>query len=199
MRRAPATVALLCALATPPAAAHDGPPFPIVTDHETGPYLVTVWTDPDTTDDGSAGGQFWVQLVMRDGRSLPDRTRATIVASRGQQGGQQRTPQAAVGTEPVNGDVTNQFGAVVLDREGHFTIDVRIAGPAGAAGLTAGVDATYDLRPPVMLLPLYVMPFALVGFLWIRVLLRRRQAVRPRVASETGTTAIHTQPSGRCS
>src|SRR4051812_31418996 len=31
--------------------AHSGPPFPIVTDQQAGAYRVTVWTDPDATDD----------------------------------------------------------------------------------------------------------------------------------------------------
>ena len=59
--------------------AHDGPPFPIVSDRRAGAYLVSVWTDPDATDDGSAGGQFWVQLQLAgaDG-PLPPATRATL-------------------------------------------------------------------------------------------------------------------------
>jgi hypothetical protein len=43
--------------------AHAGPPFPIVTDAVRGPYTISIWTDPDATDDGSSGGQFWVVLT----------------------------------------------------------------------------------------------------------------------------------------
>jgi len=32
--------------------AHSGPPFPIVTDVVRAPYTISIWTDPDTTDDG---------------------------------------------------------------------------------------------------------------------------------------------------
>jgi len=54
-------LALLIPLLTPSrAAAHSGPPFPIVADRVAGTYRVSIWTDPDATDDGSAGGQFWV-------------------------------------------------------------------------------------------------------------------------------------------
>ena len=55
-----ATLAAVLLLAASLAEAHDGPPFPIVSDHVAGPYRISVWTDPDATDDGSPGGQFWV-------------------------------------------------------------------------------------------------------------------------------------------
>ena len=71
-----ATLALL--LAVPAAArAHDGPPFPILIDRVAGPYQLSIWTDPDATDDGSAGGQFWVRLKAVQGR-LPGATRASV-------------------------------------------------------------------------------------------------------------------------
>jgi hypothetical protein len=44
------------------ASAHDGPPYPIVSNQLLGRYRISVWTDPDTTDDESAGGQFWVMI-----------------------------------------------------------------------------------------------------------------------------------------
>ena len=37
------------------ASAHDGPPYPIVSNQVLGAYRISVWTDPDTTDDGTAG------------------------------------------------------------------------------------------------------------------------------------------------
>jgi hypothetical protein len=53
---------LLAALLGATLLAHDGPPFPIVDGRRAGAYDIAVWTDPDATDDGSAGGQFWVML-----------------------------------------------------------------------------------------------------------------------------------------
>ncbi len=55
-----ATVATLALAA--PAVAHSGPPYPVVSNQVAGPYRLSVWTDPDATDDGSAGGQFWVTI-----------------------------------------------------------------------------------------------------------------------------------------
>ena len=153
-----------------PASAHDGPPFPIVSDRAVGAYVISVWTDPDTTDDSSPGGQFWVTLAPRDAQSLPDATRASVAIRPLDREGAERRANAA----PVRGDVGNQFAGVVMDHEGRFAVTVAIAGPLGPATITAEVAATYDLRPPPYLLVVYAMPFVLVGLLWGRLLLRRR-------------------------
>src|SRR5437762_11995043 len=59
--------------------AHSGPPFPIFSERAVGPYSVAVWADPDTTDDGSAAGQFWVLLQPADRSiALPAETRAEV-------------------------------------------------------------------------------------------------------------------------
>ena len=151
--------------------AHDGPPFPIVSDQVAGPYLISVWTDPDTTDDGSAGGQFWVRLhVAGTGTPVPENTRATVaVKPLGKDG-----PERSASASPVRGDITNQFAAVVMDHEGPFAVHVTVDGPLGGAAVDASVDATYDLRPSRSLLVVYLIPFVLVGLLWGRLLLRRR-------------------------
>jgi hypothetical protein len=151
--------------------AHDGPPFPIVSDHIGGPYRISIWTDPDTTDDGSAGGQFWVRVQpVGTTQALPEQTRATVTIAPLDRSG----PQLSVTTAPVRGDVTNQFAALVMDHEGRFAVRVGVDGPLGTASVNAAVDATYDARPAPGLLILYVLPFVLVGVLWGRLLVRRR-------------------------
>lgn len=151
--------------------AHDGPPFPIVSDQRAGAYVVSIWTDPDATDDGSAGGQFWVQMQLAGSdASLPATTRATL----GVRPVVRTAPMMSVRAEPVRGDVTNQFAAVVMDHEGRFAVEVSIDGPAGPATVRAEVDATYDLRPPPVLLVVYALPFVLAGGLWMRLLIKRR-------------------------
>ena len=151
--------------------AHDGPPFPIVSDQVAGAYLVSVWTDPDTTDDGSPGGQFWVRL-HRAGTSapVPVETRATVSISPHHLAGPERSASAS----PVRDDVSNQFAAVVMDREGHFAVRVTIQGPLGAATVDSVVEATYDLRPSRSMMLLYLAPFILIGGLWGRMLVKRR-------------------------
>jgi hypothetical protein len=163
-------------VASPVVHAHDGPPFPILSDRIAGPYLVSIWTDPDTTDDGSAGGQFWVRLHPVSKAALPSQTRATVMIQPLDRTGAGRTAP----TSPVRGDVTNQFAAVVMDHEGRFAVQVKIDGPLGGAAVDATVDATYGLRPAPSLMLLYVAPFVLVGLLWGRLLIRRRAMPRKR-------------------
>ena len=171
-----AALTSLLVLASAPLGAHDGPPFPIVSNQNAGPYRVSVWTDPDTTDDGTAGGQFWVTFGRIDGGGAPSETRVTVVIRPlGRQGQELR-----VLASPVRGDVTNQFAALVMDHEGRFAVHVSIDGPLGIAAIDSEVDATYDLRPPPLLVALYVLPFVLVGLIWGRLLIRRRQTKRAR-------------------
>ena len=158
------------------AAAHAGPPFPIVSKQAAGSYQVSVWTDPDATDDGSEGGQFWVLIRLTYGSAPPRDTRADITITPLDRSGSPRSARAT----PVEGDVSRQFAAVLMDHEGRFAVEARIAGPGGPAAVRAQVDATYDLRPSRVLLVLYVMPFLAVGFLWLKLLSRRRRTKRPQ-------------------
>jgi hypothetical protein len=155
-----------------PARAHSGPPYPIVSNQTVGPYRVSVWTDPDATDDGSAAGQFWVTLEpARPGTLTADtRARLSIRALDRDQ------PALAAPATPVDGNIARQYAALRMDHEGPYAVHVTIDGAGGRADLDARVEATYDLRPPVGLLAVYVLPFLLVGFLWTKLLLRRRRA-----------------------
>jgi hypothetical protein len=167
--------AIACAAAA--VEAHSGPPFPVVSGQIVGPYEVSIWTDPDATDDGSAAGQFWV-VVRAAGQAgpLPSETRVIVSVDPARGGGTQQ------GTaNPVNGDVSRQFVALVMDHEGRYVTRASIDGPLGVAEVSAEVDATYDLRPSPSLVGIYLMPFVLIGFLWTKLLLRRRQSRARRI------------------
>jgi len=162
---------LALAVAEPPARAHTGPPFPVVPSRVVGPYNVAVWSDPDSTDDGSAAGRFWVTLRPTNGASLPADTRVSVALN----ALDRADPPKVASAEPVAGEPSHRFAALVMDHEGRFHVRVAIAGPLGAAEVEADVDATYDLRPPPATIALYLLPFVLVGFLWIKLLLARRR------------------------
>ncbi len=157
---------------TAPLGAHSGPPFPIVSDRLAGPYLVSLWTDPDATDDGTAAGRFWVQLAMADRGAVPAGTRADVSVAPVDRPGSARTVRA----EAVAGNPARQLAVLVLDHEGRFAVRVSLAGPRGAAAVESAVDATYDLRPPRAMLFLYLMPFLLAGFVWGKLLVTRARA-----------------------
>jgi hypothetical protein len=179
-------VSLAILVAPEPLWAHSGPPFPIVTDVIRGPYLISIWTDPDATDDGSAGGQFWVVLALTPKAApVPPETRVTVMV-RPETGPMNRVNPAGIVEKmralasPVRDDPANQFGAVVMEREGPYLVRVTIDGPLGPAVIETRVDATYDLRPPPYMLAWYLAPFLLAGLLWTRLILRRRKVPRKR-------------------
>jgi len=170
------SVGLVAAVAgTASLAAHSGPPYPIVSDQVAGRYQVAIWTDPDTTDDATAGGQFWVMVEARDtGVEVPAGTRVTVAIRAIERPGPELTAMAA----PVDGAVSNQFAALRMDHEGRFTVRVAIDGPLGPAEVTSTVDATYDLRPPPVLFGVYLLPFLVLAFFWVKLLRRRRALTR---------------------
>jgi hypothetical protein len=186
-RGARTAIAALMLLGAPDSArAHSGPPFPIVTDVVRAPYTISIWTDPDATDDGSPGGQFWVVLALTPKGRVPADTHVTVSVHRvigppPRRGGPPpRGAAISAVASPVRGDTGNQFAAVVMPREGRYDVQIDIDGPLGRAVIDSRVDATYDLRPPPYMLAWYLAPFLLAGFLWTRLLLRRRTLPRKR-------------------
>ncbi len=175
IRRATHTLWLFVLLTAhpPPVFAHSGPPFPAVSDRVAGPYRLSLWTDPDTTDDGSAAGQFWVVIHLADGSQAPPDTHAIVAIRPLNRPGPERSAAAS----PVDGDTSRQFAALVMDHEGPFAVRATISGARGSAVVDGTVDATYDIRPARWLVILYVLPFVAVGFLWLKLLLRRRVRV----------------------
>jgi hypothetical protein len=154
--------------------AHSGPPFPILSDRVAGAYVVSIWTDPDATDDQSPAGKFWVMLQPAGrapgGGTIPVGTRVEVaIRALDRQGTETSAP-----AEPVKGEVARQYVALVMDHEGPFGVRVSVSGPLGTAVVEASADATYDLRPRPILIVLFVLPFVLVGFVWGKLLIRRR-------------------------
>jgi hypothetical protein len=105
---------------------------------------------------------------------LPADTRVNVAINPSDRPG----PPNVASAEPVASDPSHRFAALVMDHEGRFHVRVTIDGPLGHAEVEADVDATYDLRPPPLMIAVYLIPFVLVGFLWLKLLLRRRR-LRP--------------------
>jgi hypothetical protein len=165
-------VASCLGLAARKAEAHSGPPFPIASTQQVGPYDVSIWSDPDTTDDGSAAGRFWVTLQpAAAGGSLPAGSTVELAIVPADRAGARLAAPAA----PIDNDANRRYVALRMDHEGPYAVHLTIDGPLGPAALDASVDATYDLRPAPAMMLVFAMPFVLVGFLWIKLLLRRRR------------------------
>lgn len=155
--------------------AHSGPPFPIVSSQIAGAYDIGIWTDPDATDDAVAGGQFWVVLKPRSGTGdIPAGTKLTVAIRPTDRPG----PELIATAAPVDGLISRQFAALRMDHEGRFAVRVAIDGPLGPATVSSAVDATYDLRPAPALFAVYLAPFLVLGFFWVKLLRKRREIRR---------------------
>lgn len=174
VRKAALPVSLMVLAATPSiSTAHDGPPFPIVSNQVAGAYRVSIWTDPDATDDGTAEGKFWVILdPAKSAAPVPAETAVTVTAA----SVDGRQPPVTGRASPDGGAASRQYVALHLDHEGVYAVTVTVAGPLGTETVQSEVDATYDLRPPPFAVAIYMIPFVLLGGIWAKVLWRRRRA-----------------------
>jgi hypothetical protein len=153
-----------------PLSAHEGPPFAILVDRPLGPYVVSVWSDPDI-----GTGTFFVVLEPKKGAPFtkPASVRVGVQPVTG------RLAEAVYDAEPERVRYGARHSAKVpLDRGEMWQVRILVAGPAGGGVLTTAVEAT----PPGGLgwieLVIYLLPFLAVGFLWGKAVLRRRG--RPR-------------------
>ncbi len=159
------TLACLLALALP-AAAHNGPPFPIITDQRVGPCIVSLWVHPDI----GVPSPFFVMVDPPKGGTVPTDLRVQI------------------GIQPVSGRLAEVVypawreklkGQVEFKTEVHFDADemwrvrLMLESSQGPGEALAQVEAT-----PVGLgrwdLLLYLLPFLAIGFIWFRVITKRR-------------------------
>jgi hypothetical protein len=155
--------------------AHSGPPYPIIEDRLVGAYQVSVWADPDATDDQSAAGKFWIMVrAARPGLTVPAETRVDVSIRPVDRPGAERVARA----EPINRDPGRQFAALVMDHEGPFAVHVTVDGPLGPGAVDVRAEATYDLRPRPALMALFILPFVLVGIVWGKLLIKRRMHAR---------------------
>ncbi|HYG65653.1 MAG TPA: hypothetical protein VEL74_23925 [Thermoanaerobaculia bacterium] len=159
---------------TAPAVAHEGPPFPIVVDHRAGPYMVSIWTDPDI-----GTGVVYVILEPPKGmESLPPGEARVRV---GVQPVTKRLPEVFYDAEaqPVRHGA-RYFTEAKFDRGEMWRIRAVVEGPQGGGEAGAEVEATPDGTLGPGSLVLYLMPFLAIGFIWLKAILRRREAAAPQ-------------------
>jgi hypothetical protein len=151
--------------------AHNGPPFPVITDRSVGNYVVSLWADPDASDDGDADGKFWVVVnPVAKGTSLPADTVVRISIWPAERPESIHTEMAA----PDGQELSRRTASFVIDREGKYGVKAAIAGTLGPADVETIVDAQYDARPRPLLIAVFALPFVLIGFVWVKLLVRRR-------------------------
>ncbi|MDQ3698276.1 MAG: hypothetical protein M3373_09655 [Gemmatimonadota bacterium] len=170
-RRALLLAALACTAAMWPSAtlAHEGPPFPIIVDRHVGPYVASVWTDPDI-----GIGTFYVVLEAADGMAFtePAAVRVGVAPVSG------RLAEVLYDARPERVRRGARFVAeVAFDRGEQWHVRVITEGPAGGGELTSQVEATPDVTLGPIGLVIYSFPFVLVAVLWWRVAVGRRRTL----------------------
>jgi len=147
-----------------PAGAHNGPPFPIMTDQHMGPCVISLWTHPDL-----GTGTFWIMVDPPPGGTVPSDLRFQI----GVQPVSKRLPEVVYKTWPEKSRDQVQFKSEVqFDQDEMWQVRLILESSTGNAEATAQVEATppgfgrWDLL-------LYALPFLGVGLLWFRGMARK--------------------------
>ena len=151
--------------------AHNGPPYPVLQNRMAGNYQLALWADPDASDDGSAEGRFWVIVnSARQGVALPPDTQVKVSIWPVDQ----RNTVSSATARPEEHEASRWFVAFAIEHEGAYGVKASIDGPLGPAEVETVVNAEYDQRPRPIVVTLFVLPFLLIGFVWLKMLLRRR-------------------------
>ena len=144
--------------------AHEGPPFPLFVDQKVGPYVVSVWTDPDVGE-----ALFFVIVNSEPTVQLPNDLRVQV----GVQPVSGRLPEAFYSGERENVQGHVQYRTQVhFDAEEMWRVRVRLESAMGSAETVATVEATppgygrWDLL-------VYLLPFLGVGVLWAIAMVRK--------------------------
>jgi hypothetical protein len=156
----------LAVLCVPSAAAHNGPPFPIITDQRIGPYTVSLWTHPDL-----GTGTFFVLINPPPGGIVPKDLKIQI----GVQPATGRLPEAIYSAwlEDLHGQVEYKAEAQ-FDQQENWKVRLTLASSIGGGEALSQVVPTpagfgrWDLL-------LYMLPFLGVGFLWFTAMAKRRK------------------------
>jgi hypothetical protein len=164
-------MSLLTILGVPSAAAHNGPPFPIITDQRVGPYIVSLWTHPDL-----GTGLFFVMIDPLPGGTIPKDLKVQI----GVQPASGRLAEVvySASLQDLRGQVEYKT-EVQFDQQENWKVRLILASSAGGGEAISQVVPTpagfgrWDLL-------LYLLPFLGVGFLWVTAITKRRRLRKTR-------------------
>lgn len=147
------------------ASAHEGPPYPIIVDKNVGSYLVSVWGDPDV-----GIGTFFVILEPTEGHTLPEDIKIEISV----QPVIERLSESHYTAARDESSRQVQYKVEVpFDRQELWRLRFTLQSSQGMEEISTEVEVTppgygrWDLL-------IYIFPFAAIGFLWLRAVLRSR-------------------------
>ena len=159
-------VGLVLALCAQPAFAHNGPPFPIITDQTVGPCVISLWTHPDV-----GTGTFFVLVNPLPGKSIPKDLKIQIGVA--PVSGRLAEVVYSTWVEDTRGQLEYK-NEVQFDRDEMWKVRLILTSADGGGEATSQVEATppgygrWDLL-------LFALPFLAVGFLWFKMMTKRRR------------------------
>jgi hypothetical protein len=162
-------IAALCLTLVIPAAAHNGPPFPIVENRRVGPFIIAVWTHPDL-----GTGTFFVIVAPTPGVTIPKDLKVKVAV----QPETGRLPEAVydMWRDRVRDHVQFDNTQVEFDKQEYWRVRLVLESSIGGGEVFSRVEPTPTGLGKWDLL-LYAFPFAFVIFLWFRGMSRRRKRV----------------------
>jgi len=185
-RRLVATFALL-ALCGPALRAHEGPPFPVLVDEPAAPWSISVWADPDV-----GLGTFYVQLKPLAGHVIPEDTAVSVhvAPADGRIAETDWEAELERARDEDDPDSFDQYTAKIEFPTREFWL-VRVVVQSDSADARAENVLRVEVTPPgygAIDLVLYLWPFAIVAWFWIKAMGRRRAQLRAETAQPTPHT-----------
>lgn len=175
-------LALLSAVTLRDAGAHDGPPYPVIVDRPTGPFLLSAWADPDV-----GTGTFHIYLEpLNEGEELPDDCNVQVwVAPKSG-----RLEEVAYDGHEVRSRVARQHFLCEpeFDLQEWWNVRIRATGGDRSGEVAIEVEVTPPGQGPLADFALYLFPFVAVGFLVVRGLIMSRKAPAATTAKRPNAT-----------
>ncbi len=152
---------------TPVAQAHTGPPYPVLVEQATGPYVVSALADPDV-----GTGTFIFQILLADGALTPEDTLVSVWV-RPESG---HSPEAGyqAGREMTK-DGERFIAKTRFDTQEMWYVRLLVEGSAGQGETTFDVKVTPP-GPGWLWTALCLLPFVGIGALWVWGTLRSRRS-----------------------
>jgi hypothetical protein len=173
-------VAAFCLAMGVPAKAHNGPPFPIVENRKTGPFVISLWTHPDL-----GTGTFFVIVDPVPGGTVPNDLKVQIAV----QPESGRLPEAVYDTwrDAVRDQVQYDNNQVEFDKQEFWRVRLILQSSMGGGEVFSRVEPTptglgrWDLL-------FYALPFLFAAFMWYRGISRRRKHMKKKAGGVPATT-----------
>lgn len=174
------TIVALCALFGGDARAqshemvmHHGVPSRVVDDQRVGPYLASVWIEPEVGD-----GTVYVMLDAADG--LPFTPPSAVLVAFVPTSGRLAEVVQEAHPEPLRGQHGGRYMTkLTFDRPDRWKVRVIVDGSAGGRQLAMHVESASNASLGRLGVILGSIPFLLVGFVYWRSCLARRRSPRP--------------------